>query len=301
MVYNVRRDVAEPRAQQESDPHGWRREAKDLTGAIAGGAIVGMPLLYTMEMWFHGMMLPAWHLAGILALTLVVTFLCSLESGFRNEDTLFGVALEAVTSVGIGIAVSAAILALIGEITLDRAPREVVGKVILQAAAVSLGVAFANAQVRDKSRTGDDEQSEKPPEGDPEALQLRADLRDFSAAAAGSLLFTLNIASTEEVVLIASRLSPWRQLAILGVSVALCYVILFASGFERHEVYVKSLFQSRGFETLMTCAVSLLVALALLGLVGEREATSDLPTLVASVVTLGLPAIVGGAAGRLVV
>ncbi|HTN86069.1 MAG TPA: TIGR02587 family membrane protein [Sorangium sp.] len=293
--------MAESRAQQSSDPHGWRREGKDLTAAVAGGAIVGMPLLYTMEMWFHGMMLPAWHLGGILVLTLVVTFLCSLESGFRNEDTLLGVAMETVTSVGIGIVLSAAILALIGEITLDRAPREVVGKVILQAAAVSLGVAFANAQVRDKSRTGDDQEGEKPPEGDPEALQLRADLRDFSAAAAGSLLFTLNIASTEEVVMIASRLSPWRQLAMLGVSVALCYIILFASGFERHEVYVKGVFQSRSFETLMTCAVSLLIALALLLLIGEREATSDLPTLVASVVTLGLPAIVGGAAGRLIV
>ncbi|WP_438013643.1 DUF2391 family protein [Sorangium sp. So ce315] len=293
--------MAEPSAQQGSDPHGWRREGKDLTAAVAGGAIVGMPLLYTMEMWFHGMGLPAWHLGGILALTLVVTFLCSLESGFRNEDTLAGVAMEAVTSVGIGIVLSAAILALIGEITLDRAPREIVGKVLPQGAAVSLGVAFANAQVRGKSRTGDEQQEEKPPEGDPEALQLRADLRDFSAAAAGSLLFTLNIASTEEVVLIASRLSPWRQLAILGASVALCYVILFASGFERHDVYVKSLFQSRGFETVMTCAVSLLVALGLLFLIGEREATSDLPTLVACVVALGLPAIVGGAAGRLVV
>ncbi|WP_437668937.1 TIGR02587 family membrane protein [Sorangium sp. So ce131] len=293
--------MAESSAQQKSDPHGWRKEGKDLTAAVAGGSIVGMPLLYTMEMWFRGMMLPEWHLGAILALTLVVTFLCSLESGFRNEDTLLGTVMEAVTSVGIGIVLSAAILTLVGEITLDSAPREVVGKVLLQAAAVSLGVAFANAQVRDKSRTGDDQQDEKAPEGDPEALQLRADLRDFSAAAAGSLLFTLNIASTEEVVMIASRLSPWRQLAMLGVSVALCYVILFASGFEKHEVYVKSVFQSRAFETLMTCAVSLLVATALLCLIGERETTGDLPTLVASVVTLGLPAIVGGAAGRLVV
>lgn len=294
--------MAEPRAQQSNDPHGWRQEARDLSAAVAGGAIVGMPLLYTMEMWFRGTMLSEWHLGAILALALVVSFLSSLESGFRNEDSLVGTAMEAVTSVGIGVVLSAAILALVGEISVDSAPSEVVGKVILEAAAVSIGAAFANAQVRGKSRTGDDpEGGERPPEGDLEALQLRADLRDFSAAMAGSLLFTMNIASTEEIVMIASRLAPWRQLVMLGVSVALCYLILFASGFERHDVYVKSPFQSRAFETLMTCAVSLLMALVLLCLIGEREATSDLSTLVASVVTLGLPAIVGGAAGRLVV
>ncbi|WP_437805941.1 DUF2391 family protein [Sorangium sp. So ce1078] len=294
--------MAEPRAQQSNDPHGWRQEARDLSAAVAGGAIVGMPLLYTMEMWLRGMMLSEWHLGAILALTLVVTFLSSLESGFRNDDTLVGTAMESVTSVGIGAAFAAAVLALVGEISLDSAPREILGKIVLQAAAVSIGAAFANAQVRGKSRTGEDPQDGgRPPEGDPEALQLRADLRDFSAAMAGSLLFTMNIASTEEIVIIASRLSPWRQVVMVGVSVALCYIILFASGFERHDVYVKSLFQSRAFETLMTCAVSLLMALVLLCLIGEREATSDLSTLVASVVVLGLPAIVGGAAGRLVV
>ncbi|WP_437963517.1 DUF2391 family protein [Sorangium sp. So ce260] len=294
--------MAEPRAQQSDDPHGWRQEARDLSAAVAGGAIVGMPLLYTMEMWLRGMMLSEWHLGAILALTLVVTFLSSLESGFRNDDTLVGTAMESVTSVGIGAAFAAAVLALVGEISLDSAPREILGKIVLQAAAVSIGAAFANAQVRGKSRTGEDPQDGgRPPEGDPEALQLRADVRDFSAVMAGSLLFTMNIASTEEIVMIASRLSPWRQVAIVGVSVALCYIILFASGFERHDVYVKSLFQSRAFETLMTCAVSLLMALVLLCLIGEREATSDLSTLVASVVVLGLPAIVGGAAGRLVV
>jgi hypothetical protein len=43
-------------------PAGWRQEGRDLMAAVAGGAIVGMPLLYTMEMWYHGMTCwPCWR------------------------------------------------------------------------------------------------------------------------------------------------------------------------------------------------------------------------------------------------
>jgi putative integral membrane protein (TIGR02587 family) len=291
------------------DRHGWRQELDDLMAAVAGGAIVGMPLLYTMEMWWHGMTLGPAHLLALVVAILVLNFVFSLVSGFRRESTVVEAVMESVTSVGIGILFSALILWLIGELkpaTISAA--EVVGKVLLEAAAVSIGVSFANAQVRDRSRTGaDDNGPLQRGDGaasnseDPEREQFHADLRDASAALAGATVFALNIAPTEEVVLIASRLAPWQLLVLLGFSVALCYVILFASGFEEHVVHVRSLFQNVYVETILTCAIALLVAAALLSLLGESGATSSTSNAVASVVTLGLPATVGAAAGRLIV
>ena len=100
--------------------------------------------------------------------------------------------------------------------------------------------------------------------------------------------------------MIASQLEPLRQLALLGAGVVFCYLILFAAEFKEHEVHVPSLFQHPVSETILTCAISLAVAAVLLLMVGERSALSDPMTAMGCIVVLGLPAIVGGAAGRLI-
>jgi putative integral membrane protein (TIGR02587 family) len=299
-----------------NDPCGWRQEGRDLLRGVAGGAIVGMPLLYTMEMWWHGMTLGEWHLLILLGVMLLINFLFSLVSGFRQEYSVAQALSESITAVGIGIVFSFVVLSLIGELTWNAAPVEIVAKILLEALVVSVGVSFANAQVLGRSRTGDSNQDEQGQEtgnrdscesgqpdehADPERLQLRADLKDASATLAGAIVFALNIAPTEEVLVIATRLGPWQQMAMLAGGVLLCYIILFASGFEEHQVYVESIFQNPLAETIMTCALSLVVSFALLFLFGQREVMSYPTTAIAATISLGLPAIVGGAAGRLII
>jgi putative integral membrane protein (TIGR02587 family) len=279
-----------------------------------------MPLLYTMEMWWHGMTLGEWHLLILLGVMLLINFLFSLVSGFRQEYSVTQALSESITAVGIGIVFSFVVLSLIGELSWDAAPVEIVAKILLEALIVSVGVSFANAQVLGRSRTGDNDQdkrgqnscdrelsAERQPDehseekADPERLQLRADLKDAGATLAGATVFALNIAPTEEVLMIATRLGPWQQMSMLGGGVLLCYIILFASGFEDHQVYVESIFQNPLAETIMTSALSLVVSFALLFLFGQREVMSYPTTAIAATISLGLPAIVGGAAGRLIV
>jgi putative integral membrane protein (TIGR02587 family) len=295
------------------DPYGFKKELKDLLRAVAGGSIVGMPLLFTMEMWFHGATLSPWHQLGVLACILVVNFAFCLVSGFRHDSGVGEAVMEALTSVGVALVYSTAVLWLIGTIAPQTSLAESVGKILLEAGAVSLGISFAEVHFRGKSRTGDDENAgdqngghnsatdEPAPSPDQrERMQLHADLVDVSATLVGSTLFALNIAPTEEVLLIAARLGPFHLLALLAATVALCYVILYASGFESQPVHVQGAFQSAWAETLMTVAVSLLAGLGLMALIGQREILSDHAPLVAATVVLGLPATVGGAAGRLI-
>jgi putative integral membrane protein (TIGR02587 family) len=295
--------------RSRSDPHGFKQEIKDLLRAVAGGSIVGMPLLYTMEMWYHGATLSPWHQLAVLGAILVVNFFFCVVSGFRHEDTILDAALQAVTSVGIALVYSTFVLWVIGTIGAHTSWGEAAGKILLEASAVSLGVSFADAHFRDKSRTGEQndqqhDRREKPePKPSPQQLesrQLHADLVDLSATIVGSILFALNIAPTEEVLLIATRLHAWQLLAVLATTVTLCYVILYASGFEGQPVYVQSVFQSAWAETAMTVAVSLLAALGLMWLIGERELFGSSSSVLAAAVVLGLPATVGGAAGRLI-
>jgi putative integral membrane protein (TIGR02587 family) len=294
----------------DNDPAGWREEGKALLRAVAGGAIVGMPLLFTMEMWSHGLMFNEWHLLGILAASLCVNFLFSLVSGFRREYSVPEAVSESLSAVAIGLVFSTAILWIIGELGHDQAPIEAIGKVVIEAAVVSLGVSFANSQVVGRSRTAENEvegaggkgaEASSDKDEDPERRQLKADLADAGATIAGSVVFALNIAPTDEVIVIASHVGPWQQLGMLAASMLLCYVILYASGFEKHQVHVEGLLQKPPVEALMATALSLAVAAALLVLLGNRELLADPSILIAGIITLGMPAVIGGAAGRLIV
>lgn len=282
---------------RRSDPGGWKQERHDLMRAIAGGAIVGMPLLYTMEMWWHGATLSHWHLLGLLAAILVVNVLFNRLSGFRPGSSWGHAVGEAVTALGIGLVFSALVLLLIGELGAGTSPQVALGKILLEAAPVSVGVSFANAQV---ARGGGDGADDEKPE-DPERAQRDADLEDAAATLVGSTVFALNIAPTEEVIRIATRLSPWSLLLVLAASALLCYIILFASGFEKHRVHAPGPLQHPGSETAMNVALSLVVALVLALLLGQRELMASPATAAAATVILGLPAVVGGAAGRVIV
>lgn len=285
----------------QNDAHGWREEGRSFLRAIAGGSLVGIPLLFTMEMWQHGMSFSEWELLLILAATLLLNTVFCYLSGFRDENSFGSAVMESVTAVAIALLFSTVILGLIGELEIGGSWRVELGKILVEAAAVSMGISFANSQM--KGSRGEDEGNEGAPKREEVSAgdrQLKADLREFSAAAVGSTIFALNVAPTEEITLIAARLSPWQLLALLMASLLLCYIILFAAGFRKHEVHVEGIFQHPVVEMLLTAAISLITAGFLLLLLGEGSLLSHPATAVASIVTLGLPAIIGGAAGRLV-
>ena len=133
---------------------GFAQEGRDLLVAITGGAIVGMPLLYTMEMWSSGLRLDSSAQLALLVGTLFVNWLFSIVSGFRHEYGVLSAALESVTAVGIGLVFSGLILWLVGEIAAGDPSAEIIGKVLFQTVPVSLGVSVADAHVRGKQRDG---------------------------------------------------------------------------------------------------------------------------------------------------
>ncbi|EYF00427.1 DUF2391 family protein [Chondromyces apiculatus] len=300
-----------------------------------------MPLLFTMEMWWHGMRVSPRHQLVFLGVMLLSNAVASYFAGFRKEHSVAEAASESVSAVALGLVMSLVILVLIREVTFSMDAGEILGKVLVEAGPVSLGVTFANIHVRNKSRTGDDEgggddddkggdksgdkdreakRDAAPRAGgetsrartgkkrDPrkalegaEARQLKADLKDVGATLGGALLFAYNVAPTEEILLIATRLPAWQHLVVMGVSLLLCYLILYASGFGEQEVYVSSVFQHPAMECLMAYAVTLLVSLLLLSLIGLPEVMSHPVITLKAVVALSLVGVVGGAAGRLAI
>ena len=113
---------------------------RDLVRASGGGLLIGLPLLYTMEMWAHSFLLPSWKIVGLLGVALVVVIGYSAVSGFRRDRTWRELLIDSVETMGIAVVVSSVALLLLGRIGLETGLRDAVGKIALETIPVAFGV-----------------------------------------------------------------------------------------------------------------------------------------------------------------
>jgi len=286
-----------------------REEGKDLLRGAAGGLIFGTPLLFTMEMWYHGITFSSAHLLGLLVLVGFINLVFSYASGLRamhEGHSLIGALPDMVTSLALGMIIAAAVLALIGQIPGDGVEASL-RKIIIEGAAISIGVTFTNTKFP-RQNAADKKQSATQ-KHDPLSKsdlslakkQMRDDLENLAAVIGGALVFTFNIAPTEEVTLLATSIPPFMLLLLFLSEIVICYIILFAADFKEHKIYKDNIMQHPYAEVAITVAASLLVAALLLWLVSYDHVLASAHHFAASVVVLAFPAVVGGSAGRIVV
>jgi putative integral membrane protein (TIGR02587 family) len=278
---------------------GWRDELGDILRAVGGGFIFATPLLYTMEMWWIGSTADLWKLllflgfASLISLTLART----RSGGFKEQTDLFATIEQAVDGVAVGLVGAVVVLTVLNRIQVNDPLDSILGKVIVQAVPLSIGAAVANAifgQNGERSREGDEE-------GEEAQSAMQALLTDFGATIIGAIFLAFSIAPTDEVPMLAAELDHAHQLALIGLSLLVSYIIVFASGFGTGQHEQAGAFQSPLTETVMAYVLSLLVVLISLYLFDQIEWGDPLGHIVAMVLVLGLPATIGGAAGRLVV
>jgi putative integral membrane protein (TIGR02587 family) len=282
----------------------WWTELQAILQGAAGGFLFGIPLLYTVEVWSIGSATEPWWLLTVLAITLVVVWLLTQVEGFRKTLTLnpLEAVLESIEAVGIGIACAALALILLQRITLSTPLSEILGKLVFEGVPFSLGVALArstlsNNPLRRRRRVTLPHASSSPTLG-----KMRDALVDFDAALIGAVLIAFSIAPTEEVPLIAASLHPLWLLLVLAASLGLSYTIVFASGFtDRDERQQRGLSLRPGTETLVAYLVALLTSVTMLVLFRQLHPGDPWQEWLSDTLVLGLPASVGGAAGRILI
>jgi putative integral membrane protein (TIGR02587 family) len=283
----------------EHRPGSWRSELQDILRAVSGGFIFATPLLYTMEMWGIGTTAELWKLLLFLGVALLIGLgLARTRSGgFKEETGRFATIEQAVDGVAVGLVSAVVVLIVLDRIQWGDPLDSILGKVIVQAVPLSIGAAVANAIFGphgERSRQGDEEDGE-------EQSARQAFIADFGATIIGAIFLGFSIAPTDEIRLLAAKLDYGHQLALIGLSLVLTYIIVFASGYGAGQHEQPGPFQSPLTETVLAYVLSLLVALIALYLFDRIEMDDPLGQIVAMVLVLGLPASVGGAAGRLVV
>jgi putative integral membrane protein (TIGR02587 family) len=131
---------------------------------------------------------------------------------------------------------------------------------------------------------------------------VRDTLIDLDATLIGAVLIAFSIAPTEEVPLLAASLPPLWLLLIMAASLILSYTIVFASGFaHRAERSQRGLLLSPITETLVAYLVALAASVTMLVLFQQLHPADPWQEWLSDALVLGLPASVGGAAGRLLI
>lgn len=270
----------------------WRDELRAFTRAFAGAAVFGIPLVMTMEMWWIGKTLPITHIMLLLFIGFLANLGLAHVSGFRDDTAVLLSVDEALDALAVGIVSALILLITLNQVRIADGVAPAVGMVMLLSVPLSIGASVARHVF---SGSSDREGSE----GEAPLASWKSVASDLGATAIGSVFLGLPIAPTEEIKMIAAGLTWWHVYAVIGLSLMVSYIIVFASGFDADSP--PGAMHHPFTETTFAYAISLTVAFLLL-LVFERIDVQDpfIETMRQTVV-LALPASVGGAAGRLVI
>lgn len=265
---------------------GIAESLRDYTRAAGGGLIIGLPLLYTMEVWFHGFILPSWKILLLLGVAYAIVLAYNSLAGFRRERTAAQLVVDSLSTIGLGIVIAFVALLVLGRIDAATSVRDAAGKVALEAIAVAFGASVAATQLSGRQSGG------------------RGAVGAYGrlvVGAGGALLFALNVAPTEEPVMLGISASPLLLLVVVATSLLVTLALVFFADFGgRKHPRGEGILERPWSETLTAYAISLGVALLLLWSFGRTDGVG-LGAIAGMTVMLGAVASVGAAVARLVV
>lgn len=307
----------------------WQQELQDIVRGASGGFLFGIPLLYTMEVWWIGSYTEPPLLLGILAITYVIVFLLNRTDGFRQQgDRPLQALWDSVEALAMGTVCVTAVLILLREITQQTPLNEDLGKIVLEGVPFAIGVALARSILSGRrDQTGQEGENSKPDHPSPDQsngsspasaedqtgaqqagqqpppANYSPALADVSATLVGTVFIAFNIAPTDEVKMLAAATSPPWLLAMMAASLVISYCIVFAAGFvsQDRRLQQQGWFQNPLVETVLAYLLSLCAAALMLWFFHRLGFDDPWTSWLRQTLVLGLPATIGGAAGRLAV
>ena len=273
-------------AHAESGTDEFNRFLTGLGRGGAGALFLALPMLMTMEMWYLGFYMARERLLLLLLVNFPLLVLLAHRIGFEQTFTWREALRDATIAYGIGIVTSVVVLTALGLLRGDMPTSELVGKVALQSVPASIGAMLGRSQL---GHDDDEDDKETPYHG--ELLMM----------AAGALFLSLNIAPTDEMMVLAYKMTIWHALIVAVLSVALMHGFVYAVSFiGGHELSPETPWWHAFVRfTLPGYVIALSISVFALWIF-ERLGDSSAVEIMLSVVVLGFPASLGAAAARLI-
>ena len=253
---------------------------------FAGAVLFSFPMLMTMEMWSVGVSIEPSRLMLFAAVHLAL--LAGMASYARHDKALVTKkdALDAFAAYGVGVLATAAVLPLFGVIEIGMSADAVVRTITVQAAPASFGAMVAHLEI--------DEPAARVGRHHPHGLASSAFLMGV-----GALYLASSLASTEEMMLIAHKMSTWQIGGLIVFSLVM--IELFDEYAIEEERGSKAGRSAWSLSLAMTCVgyiIALSISLYILWTFGRTDGLT-LAQLFKETVVLGFPAALGAGAARL--
>lgn len=285
---------------QESDDIGMTLRARrnrflmGLARGVAGALLFALPMLMTMEMWFLGFYMGRDRLLLLMLLNIPLLVVLAHRIGFERTVTWREAARDATVAYGIGIVSSALILTIFGLLKGEMPATEIIGKIALQAVPASIGAMLGRSQLAGDT---DDDEEERDKPGETQTTYFG----ELFLMAVGALFLSLNVAPTEEMIVIAYKMTHWHALALVLLSIALMHGFVYAVSFEGgHELSPDTPWWHAFVRfTLPGFVIALSISLYTLWSF-ERIDDTSVTNVLLSVIVLAFPASLGAAAARLI-
>ncbi|TXK49819.1 TIGR02587 family membrane protein [Pontibacter qinzhouensis] len=280
------------------------KSVREYGQGIIGGLLFSFPMLFTMEVWWAGFSATPLQLLLLIVTTYMLLLGYNRYAGMRAETSWRSILIDSVEEMGIGLVLSFVVLFLLNRIRLEGMTiDEMLGKTILEAMAVSIGVSIGTAQLGVNSEN-DKDNGKKPEEltAEPRQASWWSDKSSLLALSfCGAIIVGGNIAPTEEVILLAIESEPYHILLLSILSVVLSLIAIYYSvlnGPEKHNH--KSKLFNVAFDTCLSYLVALVASAMCLWFFGRFQNVSFYVA-VSQCIVLGVIATLGASAGRLLI
>ncbi len=287
----------------------WIKEINEIVRGAAGGFLFGIPLLYTFEVWQTGSYIKPSLMLSILAVTYLVVFFFNRVEGFRHQKrtNLSDVILESIEVLAIAIICATLMLFLLQRITFNTSLQEALGKITFESVPFALGVALSRLILTEDDSKNFSEHSRQTKDFMDENIKkvkgANQTLSDLGGTITGAIIIAFSIAPTDEVTELGVASSPPWLIAIILASLLISYLIVFAAGFgnQKQRKQQQGLFQTPESETIFSYLISLFASVLMLLFFQKVSFVDPWFIWLRYAIILGLPASIGGAAGRLAV
>jgi len=240
--------------------------------------------------------------------TFVIVFLLNRTSGFRKARGIRATdaIADSIEAIAIGIVCATFVLFLLQEVTTGTPLQEALGKIIFESVPFTIGVAVAS-QFLNGTPDENPLQSLEAGKGDEAKNRSKNDINatfaDIGATLTGAVFIAFNIAPTDEIPMLSAAISPPWLLAIMVASLVISYGIAFEAGFanQQKRQQQQGIFQRPISETVMSYLMSVVAAMFMLWFFQKLSFEDPWSMWLSFTLVLGLPATIGGAAGRLAI
>lgn len=259
-------------------------------GRAAGGAVVfSLPMLMTMEFWGEGVKFSSARLLLLVVFSLPVLVLLSQYIGFERTNCWFDDIFDTVVAIGISAVICILVLMLFGVLEVGMPIYEWGTRVSVQLVPASLGALLARSQFSSKPITSD-VKTEFEPYG-----------REMFFMLIGAIFLGLNIAPTDDLLLIAFQITPLQVLLLLLASILAMHSFVFSVDFRggtslSHKGNGWSSFVRL---TLPGYIIALAISFCFLWLFHRTDSLNFTVAIYATIV-LAFPCSIGAAAARLI-